>query len=193
MHDIEPYYHWRDNYIASEDERSPFHGCEYSEFDFSNSIYNYLIHPQWDSMGSPTLYLKVLYADYDEHFAIIEFIGEWNDCITNDVMHLKRNVIDPMIDYGIYKFYLVCENVLNFHSSDLCYYEEWKEEVAEFDGWIAFINTLGHVEQEMLDAQMHGVAHIGGIFSSIQWRGHKPVTLVRQIDEMLRHTVPLLH
>ena len=104
MHDIEPYYHWRDNYVASEDEQSPFHGVEYSEFSFSNKIYNYLIHPQWESFGSPTLYLKVIYADYDEHYAIIEFIGEWNDCISNDIMHLKRNVIDPMIGCGIYKF-----------------------------------------------------------------------------------------
>ncbi len=36
------------------------------------------------------MYLKVLMADYDEHYAIIELIGEWNDAIENDIMELKR-------------------------------------------------------------------------------------------------------
>ena len=78
MHDIEPYFKWRDWYTAEEDTRSPFYGREYSEFEFTHAVYNYLIHPQWDEFGSKTLYLKILYADYDEHFAIIEMLGEWN-------------------------------------------------------------------------------------------------------------------
>jgi len=47
MQDIEPYYRWRDLYIADEDELSPFYGREYSEFEYTNTIYNYYIHPQW--------------------------------------------------------------------------------------------------------------------------------------------------
>ena len=57
MHDIEPYYSWRHLYIASEDHDSPFYRREYSEFEFTHAIYNYLIHPQWDEIGSSTLYL----------------------------------------------------------------------------------------------------------------------------------------
>ena len=30
--------------------------------------------------------MKVLMADYDEKYAIIELIGEWNDAIENDIM-----------------------------------------------------------------------------------------------------------
>ncbi|MEJ7675142.1 MAG: hypothetical protein WKF59_21170 [Chitinophagaceae bacterium] len=41
-----------------------FYGREYSEFDFSQTVYNYYIHPQWDEFGSSTLYIKVLMADY---------------------------------------------------------------------------------------------------------------------------------
>ena len=41
MHSIEPFYNWRAYYIASEDKRSPFYGRNYSEFEFTNSIYNY--------------------------------------------------------------------------------------------------------------------------------------------------------
>ena len=104
---------------------------KYSEFEFTNTIYNFYIHPQWDHFGSPTLYLKILFADYKHHFVIIELIGEWNDAINNDIMFLKREVIDPFISNGIYKFILIGENVLNFHASDDCYYEEWYEDVRD--------------------------------------------------------------
>ena len=86
MQDIEPFFNWRELYIASEDERSPFYEREYSEFVYTNTIYNFYIHPQWDEFGSNTLYMKVLFADYEQHFAVIEFIGEWNDCLHNDIM-----------------------------------------------------------------------------------------------------------
>ncbi len=189
MHDIEPYYHWRDRYVASEDDQSPFYGQEYNEFSFTNKIYNYFIHPQWDAFGSPTLYGKVIFVDYDERFAIMEFIGEWNDCLTNDIMHLKRNVIDHMIDHGINKFCLICENVLNFHGSDDCYYEEWLEDVIESDGWVALLNTLDHVEEEMRETMIHHYAQVGGAFSEIDWRSLKPQTLVSQIDEICRRSM----
>ena len=101
MHDIEPYYNWRHIYVSEEDQRSPFYQREYSEFEFSQTVYNYYIHPQWDEFGSRTLYLKLLQADYDEHYAVIEFIGEWNDAIENDIMTLKRDVIDVFEQQGI--------------------------------------------------------------------------------------------
>jgi len=104
MHEIEPYYNWRDRYIASEDERSPFYGRIYNEFVFTQKIYNYFIHPQWDEFGSQTLYLKILFADYDLGFAIIEMLGEWNDCLQNDVMYLKRDVVDELAKQGINKY-----------------------------------------------------------------------------------------
>src|SRR3954471_2860278 len=81
MHAIEPFYNWRHLYIAEEDERSPFYGREYSEFEFTNQVYNFLIHPQWDEFGSPTLYMKILYADYELKACIIELLGEWNDAL----------------------------------------------------------------------------------------------------------------
>ena len=71
MHDIEPYYNWRHIYVSEEDEKSPFFGRQYSEFEFSQTVYNYYIHPQWDEFGSRTLYLKVLLADYTERYMVI--------------------------------------------------------------------------------------------------------------------------
>ena len=90
MQDIEPYYNWRHLYTAEEDKRSPFYGRQYSEFEYSLTLYNYYIHPQWDDFGSRTLYMKLLYADYDQQFAILELLGEWNDAIENDIMTLRR-------------------------------------------------------------------------------------------------------
>ena len=59
MHTIEPFWHWRDIYCAENDKLSPFYKREYSEFEFSTTIYNYYIHPQWDDFGSETLYIKI--------------------------------------------------------------------------------------------------------------------------------------
>src|SRR5690349_18387201 len=117
MHDIEPFYNWRHIYVSEQDERSPFYGRVYSEFEFSNTVYNYYIHPQWDDFGSNTLYIKILFADYERQFVILEFIGEWNDALYNDIMFLKREVVEELESQGIRKFILIGENVLNFHGS----------------------------------------------------------------------------
>lgn len=192
MHDIEPFYQWRDYYVASEDEHSPFFGREYSEFQFSQKVYNYFIHPQWDEFGSATLYLKILYVDYEEGAAILELIGEWNDCLSNDIMFLKREVIDPLLQNDIRKFVLICENVLNFHGSDECYYEEWHEEVEEEFGWICLINTLDHVAREMEDHQLGSFIHVGPLFNGINWRPHKPKALIRAVDALVAGRVQRL-
>lgn len=186
MHDIEPYPRWRDHYIASEDDKSPFYGNEYDEFRFTNKVYNYLIHPQWDQFGSSTLYMKILYADYDQGYAIFEFIGEWNDCIDNDVMFLKRRVIDSLLKHQISKYILICENVLNFHGSENDYYEEWYEEVAEEDGWICFINTLDHVIDEMGETQLYHYVNFGNRYNNINWRIQKPRLFCMAMDRLIR-------
>lgn len=185
MHDIEPHYHWRSHYVAEEDEHSPFFGRQYSEFQYSQKIYNYFIHPQWDFFGSQTLYMKQLFADYEEGFAIIELIGEWNDCLTNDVMYLKREVADQMMVAGITKFILICENVLNFHGSDDCYYEEWYEDVRDEGGWICFLNTLDHVEEEMQNMRIQNYVNFGSQFNDINWRPHKPKLLYKLVQSIL--------
>jgi hypothetical protein len=118
MHEIEPYYNWRDYYIAAEDEQSPFYGTIYSEFDFDKQIYNFLLHPQWDEFGSLTLYLKILFVDYEKQYCIIELIGEWNDAIYNDIMLLKREIIDVLISQGIKYFILIEE----FQQQNIDYY-----------------------------------------------------------------------
>ena len=185
MHTIEPFYRWRDLYVAAEDENSPFYGREYSEFVFSQTIYNYLIHPQWDSFGSPTLYLKILYADYTFGYAIIEMIGEWNDCIDNDIMYLKREIIDKLMAKGISKFIVIGENVLNFHGSDDCYYEEWFEDVQDDDGWVVFSNFREHVMEEMDRFNLNYYINYGQHLNNLNWRTFKPPHLFWLVEQKI--------
>ncbi len=183
MHEIEPFYSWRDLYIASEDERSPFFGKEYSEFEFSHTVYNYFIHPQWDEFGSSTLYLKILYANYEKSFCVIELMGEWNDILHNDVMYLKRNVVEPMLEEGISKFILLGENVLNMHADENDYYQEWFDEIE--DGWIVGLNFRNHVVREFEGANLDYYIAFGGKFNEFNWRGLNPVQLFYKIDELI--------
>lgn len=183
MHEIEPFYNWRQYYIASEDERSPFFGREYSEIYFSNTIYNYYIHPQWDAFESPTLYLKVLDCDYKKQYAIIELFGEWNDLIDNDIMLLYRNVIEAMIDEGIKYFILIGENILNFHAESNDYYEEWFDNVD--DGWIVCLNFRKHVIDEFVGMQLDRYLAFGGQFDKFNWRRYTPSQLFENINALI--------
>jgi hypothetical protein len=180
MHYIEPFYLWRNHYVASEDSASPFYGREYSEFSFTDRIYNFVIHPQWDSMGSPTLFLKVLVVDYEEGYAVIEMLGEWNDAIENDIMTFKRDIIEPMMENGINKFILIGENVLNFHYSDDCYYEEWFEEVE--DGWIALVNFHEHVIREFERIHIDSYFVMGGELEDEEWRTMSPTDFYTKVS-----------
>ncbi len=185
MHAIEPFYAWRDYYVAAEDKLSPFYKRRYSEFNFTHQIYNYFIHPQWDSIGSSTLFCKVIFVNYDKNFAVIEFIGEWNDTLHNDIMELKKELIDPMIENGIYKFVLIGENVLNFHGSDDSYYEAWQEDIADEEGYIIAINFHKHVVNEMRQHGIHHYVFMGEQYNEIDWRKIKPFYFHKMIEELL--------
>jgi hypothetical protein len=182
LHTIEPYYNWRYLYTAEEDELSPFYGNEYSEFEFSNTVYNYYVHPQWDDIGSKTMYLKILFTDYEVGYTIIELIGEWNDAIENDVMTLKRNIIDLMIAKKIFKFILVCENVLTFYNDNDCYYEEWYDDVKEENGWIAFVNMP---QQNMLEFKRANVPNYVHFLEEEKWRTYKPELFFQEIENKI--------
>jgi hypothetical protein len=193
MHSIEPHFRWRDVYVAEEDKQSPFYGRVYSEFNFTNLLYNFYVHPQWDEFGSSTLYAKILYADYDDQFVLIELMGEWNDALHNDIMYLKRNIIEHLYHQGIVKFVFFCEHVLNFHADrDDDYYAEWSEEVHEEGGWIAFINTRQHVMEEMQEARMQRYSHFGPEYNDVHWHTQKPLLVFQIIDAMVSGRVKRL-
>lgn len=185
MHDIEPHFKWREAYIASQDARSPFYGRKYSEYYDSNMLYNFYLHPQWDEFGSSTLYVKILFVDYEKEYALIEMIGEWNDALHNDIMFLKREIADVLLKEGITKFVFFCENVLNFHGDDDDYYAEWQEEVQEEGGWIALLNTRLHVEEEMEASRLSQFLNFGPLYNGIEWRAQKPKKVFQLVEALV--------
>ncbi len=183
MQDLEPFFRWRDKYVAEEDTKSPFYGVNHERMEFTTTVYNYYIHPEWDDMGSHTLYLKILFADYRKHYAIIELIGEWNDAIENDIMTFRREVIDPLFDRGIYKFILIAENVLNFHSSEADYYEEWFENVTDENGWIVCLNMPEATQHDFRKLKLNYFIELREM---PDWRKYLPDGVFTIIDTELK-------
>lgn len=189
MHLIEPHFNWLDLYVAAEDPRSPLYGQQYSEIEFQHTIYDHYIHPQWDSMESNTLYLKILYADYTKQFVIIELMGEWNDCLYNDIMFFKHNIIDPLILQGINKFILLGDNILNFHAAEDDYYQEWFDEIE--DGYIVALNFRNHVRDEFYRIHADYYIGFGGELDDIYWRTLRPHHLFQRIESIMQKRLTL--
>jgi hypothetical protein len=184
MHNIQPYDRWLSLYDPALDARSPFHGKEYNYDVYSETIYGYYIDPAWDFMGSETLYIKLLFVDYRRDFAIIEFIGEWNDAINNDIMHLKRNVIELLAAEGINKYILIGENILNFHGSDDSYYEEWFEDVE--NGWIAAVSFPGFIRSELQKYNIDSYINMGGTLEIEKWRTLQPQIFFELVSQLIQ-------
>ncbi len=179
MHDIEPYYNWLKFYDPAADSQSPYFEKEYNYNLYVENIYGFYIDPSWDNIGSETLYIKILFVDYLKGFIVIEMIGEWNDAINNDIMHLKRNIIDHFYAEGVNKFVLIGENIFNFHGSDDAYYEEWFEEVDnselnENSGWISYVNFPDFVIEECRKYKIDQYVNMGGTLQINQWRTLHP-------------------
>jgi hypothetical protein len=183
VHTLEPFAGWLKYYDSSQDDQSPFFGKEYNLDLYSDTVYGYYIDPAWDSFGSETLYLKTLYAGYDQQVAILELIGEWNDTLHNDIMTLKSGFLEVLIDAGIQKFILLGANIMNFHGSDDCYYEEWSQDVEE--GWIALVEAAEFVVDEMKKYRLHHYMHMGEAMAIPTWRTLHPQQLLRVVEERL--------
>lgn len=184
MHNIEPYYNWLRYYDSSADEQSPFFGKTYNHDLYSETVYGYYIDPAWDNIGSETLFIKILFADYENGYVVMEFIGEWNDAINNDIMILKRNIIELLLQEGINKFILIGENILNFHGSDDSYYEEWFEEVE--DGWIAAVNFPDFITDEMQRYRLDHYINMGGTLQIEKWRTVHPARFCEVVAALIQ-------
>lgn len=182
MFDITPFQNWLHFYDPYEDALSVYYQQERDEEEMLLQVYNYIISPYWDDFGSRTMYCKVLFVDYEEHAAIIELVGEWNDAIENDIMYLKRQLVDPMLHSGIFKFIFIGENVLNFHSSDLNYYEEWMEDIQDQGGFIVCLNFPAQSKQEMIN---EGLSPIFFFLEYDRWRTHDPLPFFEMIENKL--------
>ncbi|HEY8935507.1 MAG TPA: hypothetical protein VIM65_09820 [Cyclobacteriaceae bacterium] len=184
MQNIVPYHNWLRYYDSATDVRSPFFGKEYNYDLYSETIYGYYIDPAWDGIGSETLYIKILFADYDAGYVIIELMGEWNDAINNDIMTLKRNILEILNQEGINKFILIGEHILNFHGSDDSYYEEWFEDVEE--GWIAAVSFPDFIQDEFRKYHIDHYVHMSGTLQIENWRTMLPVVFYELISSLIQ-------
>lgn len=177
---IEPFDGWLQIYNPEEDELSPFFGEDVRPNDHMVKVYNQIMSPYWDEIGSITLYCKLLYVDYSDNCAIIELAGEWNDAVENDIMYLKRELIDVLLTQKVTKYILIAENVLNFHGSDDSYYQEWAEDIEDESGYVIILNSLQHVQNEM---QNDGLSSFVFFFQYDKWRTHLPQHFAQHVEK----------
>ena len=115
----------------------------------------------------------------------MEFLGEWNDLIYNDIMYLYRNVIEELIEKGIQKFILIGENVHAFHADDDSYYEEWVDQLE--DGWIVGLQFLDHNMDEIQNARIDYYISFENNLELDNWRTYDPNKLFAHIDQVMKY------
>ena len=98
-------------------------------------------------------------------------------------MLLKRDIVDELMFHNINKYILIGENVLNFHSSDDSYYEEWFEDVE--DGWIACINFREHILKEFKQAGLDYYLISGGELNDFEWRKFSPGQVFGNVSKII--------
>jgi len=189
LHDLEPYYGWLSLYSTHTDPNSPFHEVEHNQFYYDRSINNIPAHPQWDTIGSESLLLKILYANYLQGYAIIELFGEWNDLFDNDFKLLAENCLTFLIDAGIKKFILLCENVFHVYLDADDYYQALSEEL-EDEGWVFLLRARPNVLAEF---EAYGISSYfmwSPTFDELRWRKLKPTQLYQLIDASMQKLLP---
>lgn len=183
MQDIEPFYGWLGHYQNEQDPYSPFHEVEHNEFFYDRSVYNYLAHPLWDHIESESLLIKILYADYDRGFAVIELFGVWNDLFENDFKLLCENCLDILVDNGINKLIFIAENILSIYVDEDDYYQALHENIE--DGWLCLIRPREHVREDLLEYHLDQYFFWSEQLDQIQWRKLKPWQLFLRVEEKM--------
>jgi hypothetical protein len=94
-------------------------------------------------------------------------------------MELKREVLEKLMDEGIYKFVLITENVLNYHSDVKDYYEELYENVTDESGWVVCLNMPEQTQYDFKKAHLNRYIELMELEN---WRTYKPFHLFKKID-----------
>ena len=79
-------------------------------------------------------------------------------------------------------FIFIAENVLNFHSSDDSYYEEWREQLEDDNGWVVILNMP---EQSKYDFKRARLTHYVELVEMEQWRTLKPELIYQTIQQFI--------
>lgn len=182
---IEPFYGWLHLYSHESDTRSPFHHIEHNLFEYDRHIYTFNAHPLWDTIDSESILLKILYADYQVGYAIIELLGEWNDLFENDFKLMCENCLTYLLDEGINKFIFICENVFNVFLERDDYYEAFSEELSD-EGWMCLLKARPNVLADFNDYNIGRYFYWNSQFDTLQWRKLQPWQLFDLIENSMR-------
>jgi hypothetical protein len=182
MFDIEPWYGWLHLYDSEQDENSPFFGVEHNLFEYDRSIYDMPAHPLWEDFDSENLLMKILYADYNKGYCIIELIGEWNDLQFNDFRLMRDNCLQYLFDAGIDKFILLCENVFSAFLEMEDYYEAFTEELWP-EGYIHLLKARAEVKEEFLRYGISAFVSWSESLDQLNWRKLHPDQILSLVEE----------
>jgi hypothetical protein len=83
---------------------------------------------------------------------------------------------------------LIYENVLNFHSSDKEYYQEWYDDVSDDNGWMVALNMPAQTQQDFKQKKLHYYIELMEINN---WRNFKPGHLFEKINFELSNRLTL--
>lgn len=181
MFNIEPFYGWLHLYDPTCDEYSPFYGTEHNLFEFDRRIYDMPAHPLWDVIESENLLVKILYADYSQGYTIIELIGEWNDLQFNDFRLLCENCLQALVDHGIQKFILICENVFSAYLGMDDYYAAFTDELSS-DGFIHLLQPRPLVTEEFRTYGISAYVDWNPALDDLNWRGMHPSQVLACVE-----------
>jgi MFS superfamily sulfate permease-like transporter len=98
-------------------------------------------------------------------------------------MVFRREIIDPLFAEGITRFIIIAENVLNFHSSERDYYEEWFENVTDENGWIVCLNMPEATQHDFRKMKLNYYVELREMHD---WRRYQPEALFKLIDNELK-------
>ena len=186
--EIEPFYGWLTYYSHEEDELSPYYGEEHNLFAFDRYIHTFCAHPLWDTIDSESLLIKILYANYDEGYAVIELLGEWNDLFLNDFKLLYERCLSFMVDNGVNKFIFIAENVFNVYLGPDDYYDAFQEEIE--DGWMCLLRGRPHVYAEFVQYNISRYFYWSVELDDLLWRKLKPWQVYEVVCKSMQRFLP---
>ncbi|RMG67819.1 MAG: hypothetical protein D6722_12605 [Bacteroidetes bacterium] len=183
LRDIEPFYGWLHFYSHDRDPYSPFHEVEHNLFQYDRSINAIPAHPLWDDIASESLLVKILYVHYGQGYAIIELFGEWNDLYDNDFKLLSENCLTYLVDRGVDKFILICENVFHAYLDADDYYQAMWEELDH--GWICALRLREEVREEMTQYGIDAYFYWNDTLDELRWRQVRPQELYALVSDCI--------
>ena len=72
--------------------------------------------------------------------------------------------------------------MLNFHSSDDSYYEDWRESVIEEGGWVVIVDMPSQSQHDFKKARLTNYV---ALLDFPQWRTLKPELVFQQVDDWM--------